>query len=208
MSLEARLPNRRTADGQQATRSRLVLAGLLILGVLLTVWVLQQEGPVLPQGRTQPSQVPDYYIEGVRLKMLSTDKGVRYRLSASLLRQYVAEQRAELQQPRLQLLDTADGFDWDLRADRAEMTGNGARVDLRGRVVVKRGAAQRQQQIEISAEQMTLYPNDSRLESAVPVLVRHFNGQTTAAGLTADLSAKMMALQPRVHSEYESFITR
>lgn len=201
---------------------------ILALGVAIMLFVSltpEQRRPVtdslLPGAETaldgEPLGDPDLLLETATITQFRPDGRRHYRLTADRIAHYPDPAQTLLDAPRL-LLDRGEAPPWHLSARQGRILGGGALLTTPGgnqvdsgieTVILEQDVQLRRdrspdQFVDLQTDLLHLYPEPEYAETDRPVIIRTEAGQTSAAGLTADLLAGRMTLastpERRVHT--------
>ncbi len=204
---------------------------ILAIGVALLLFVSlapDQRRPVTESLLPDPERdavglelgEPDLLLEGAVITQFRQDGSLHYRLYANRIAHFPATEQTLLTQPRL-LLDQGEAAPWELSASQGRILGGSGlmldaaaptpdterpgaeRVELEDNVrIVRRRSAEHF--VDLSTEALTLFPELEYAETDRPVMIETDSGRTTAASLSADLTAGRLLLasaeEDRVHT--------
>lgn len=191
---------------RRATRRRVLLLSL-VLASLASAWLLQRAERPEQVATPELQQVPDYYMEQFDLKVLVAGEGLRYRLQGQALKHFTDQGGATVVQPRLRVFAAEQG-DWLLQAEQGEVHDEGDRVEFAGAVEVVHPSLDPWRRVAISTDTLSVYPEESYMETDDAVTVQHFNGVTLARGMRVDFNDRTLRLRAEVHGEYEVVTAR
>lgn len=164
-----------------ATPAQLALAAFFVLAGLAAWWQLRQ----LAEPRSSlasRAHLPD--AEVIAFSALETDAhGVpSRRLSAEVLRQYLSDDRAEFEQPRLTLY-SEQGVPWKVRAREGIALEQGEEIQLRGAVELERAASASAPATHIRTEQLRIWHARAYAETEQPVRIASGDDWLSANGM-------------------------
>ncbi|MDR2882122.1 MAG: LPS export ABC transporter periplasmic protein LptC [Azoarcus sp.] len=178
----------------------LAIAALLAAGA---VWLERTTRSPEPTANVTVSETPDFIAETVRITGFAADGKLHYTLDSPVITHLPVADTTHAEQPRLQLFSHERRM-W-INADRADVAPKGTQVDFIGNVEAEREGVLSDPPLHLSTEHLTVWPQEQRAVSNVPVRLTH--GETRGSGnnLEADnvfgvitLSGKVrMLLTPR-----------
>lgn len=174
---------------------------MVLLGLLAAAaWWLLEDGPdepdVPPIAR---ARTPDYVVS--RLDAVETDEGGRPSrlMVARQLRQYVDEDLAELDQPRLTIIQD-DAPPWLAESSRGLLLSGGDEVRLDEDVRLHRAAAPSGPAVLLTTSELTIWPKRKYAQGDRPVRIDSDGDWVTAEGMRLWYSLPRHAeLEGRVH---------
>ena len=122
---------------------------------------------------------PDYIVEKFSFVRMTPEGKPRYLFSGAKLTHRPADDVSDVDAPRLQSLNP-QAPPTTVVAKRARIFQAQNKVDLAGQVVVDRPEAPGQRPLHMQTEALTVYPDDERMETALPV--KALLGTTTVSG--------------------------
>lgn len=148
---------------------------------LLALWQLRP-APEPAATPVERARLPDYVVS--RFTAVETDSagGLSRRLVADELRQYVEEDLAELDQPRMTLYQ-AEGQPWRARARRGLVLEGGAEVRLQGAVELVRDGDATHRETRLSTELMRIWHERAYAETDRAVRVSSEQDWLTGTGM-------------------------
>ena len=158
---------------------------------------------------TEVDAGPDIYASGVTFDQLRPDGRLHYRLNASEISQYNADNLTRMSEPLLHLLNPGQQ-PWDIEARRGYLRKQAASEGTDEDVVFLRESVTMTQlhptngRITLRGEAFYIYPDRQYAESSQSVMIDTEVGRTRAAGLRADLASGVLSLkssdEQRVHT--------
>jgi lipopolysaccharide export system protein LptC len=147
---------------------------------------------------------PDYIVEKFSFVRMTPEGKPRYLFSGAKLTHRPADDVSDVDAPRLQSLNP-QAPPTTVVAKRARIYQAQNKVDLAGQVVVDRPDAPGQKPLHMQTEALTVYPDDERMETALPVKALVGTTTVTGTGMQADnatsqlhiASRAQMAIPPR-----------
>ncbi len=182
-------------------RRRLVGAGALFVIALLGWWTQREQESPLLLPELSGERVPDYYLEGFTVTTMDEAGRPAHRLSGRSLRHYDDDDSAELEAPRLVVLD-AGTPEWRLEAPRARLLEGGERLLLEGEVVLTRRAPPGGEALHLTTRDLWFFPHRDLAESDAEVVIRRGASTLSGQGLRLDLAAGRMTLLSQVRGRH------
>jgi lipopolysaccharide export system protein LptC len=162
-----------------ARQNALALAFALMGGA---AWWLMERQPEQDRPAVPGTRVPDYVVS--ELNAVETDEtGQPSRvLSARQLRQYVEEDLAELDLPRLTLYQS-DGPPWRAEARSGLLLAGGDELRLWDDVRVERAAGAGNRPVHLATSELSVWPKREYAQGDRPVRIDSAGDWLTATGL-------------------------
>jgi lipopolysaccharide export system protein LptC len=158
-----------------------ILGAFFVASGLLAWWQLKpaEEAPLTEGAR---ARLPDYVVAG--FSAVETDAAGKpsRRLIADELRQYVDEDVAELDQPRLTLYPT-EGEPWRARADTGLVLSGGEEIRLEGAVELERDGNADMRSTRMQTELIRIWHERAFAETDREVLATSDADRLTATGM-------------------------
>ncbi|MGE5154360.1 MAG: LPS export ABC transporter periplasmic protein LptC [Bdellovibrio bacteriovorus] len=180
-----------------SSRQTVLAVAFALLGGLAW-WLLERqsatETPALPRQRS-----PDYVVSG--FEAIETDETGRpsRQLVAQQLRQFVDEDLAELDLPRLTLFE-ADAPPWRASSREGLLLAGGDEIRLRNRVRIEREGTQVSRPVLLETSELTVWPQRQYAQGDRPVRIESERDWLTAKGLRLWFAEPMRAeLAGRAH---------
>lgn len=178
-----------------------IITLVLLIGAVVSGWALwgerTQETAQVPGGER-----PDYVLNDFELIVLDAQGTESFTLRAPKLARDPASETLDVSLP-LFLIPSADASSdaWEVRAQRGWISAEGDELRLRGEVrAVSDGATGAP--VTIGTEQLNVYPEANRLDSAVEVNINRPGSILRGRGLEVDLDTKLYTLKSEVRSHY------
>ena len=111
---------------------------------------------------------PDYFITNFSLVRMDLTGKPSYIVSGTKLTHYPADDSSDIDQPFVRKL-TPDMPPMNMNAELAHIDQNNTRLQLHRKVVVDRVASPKAQNLTLKTEALTVYPDEERMETDVPV---------------------------------------
>ncbi|MCL2589886.1 MAG: LPS export ABC transporter periplasmic protein LptC [Betaproteobacteria bacterium] len=171
----------------------LAIAALLAAGA---TWLEHATRSPEPVADAAVNRTPDFIAEVVRITGFAKDGKLRYTLDSPRLTHLPATDSTYSEQPRLQLI-TQGRHMW-INADQGEVAPKGERVDFAGHVEGEREGIPPDLPMHFSSEQLTVWPQEQRAISNVPVRLTQGKTATDANSFVADNVFGVMKLSGKV----------
>lgn len=150
--------------------------------VAATAWWLMhgliEEPPTPTRTRT-----PNYVASDISAVETDPNGRPERRLVADQLRQYVAEDLTELDQPRLTLFDREGGPPWHASSQRGFMLSGGQEVYLVDRVEIDRAGSTRTRSTRLETSELRIWPKLKYAQGDQPVRIESDRDWLTATGM-------------------------
>lgn len=185
--------------GNSLLKQRLLIGLVLLLVVAASIWLRQRETVTVPAVKGE-AHTTDYEMKGFRLSSYDSEGQLHYQIISDQLAHYPDSQITQIS--RSELLFYQQGQpQWQLQAERGELSGDGSRASLLGTV-----------SMVSTARPMTLTTRDIRLDLATrrgattaPVHVEYGDEmRVDATGLAVDLVRETLELKSKVRIVYEN----
>ncbi len=175
--------------------------GLVLLLAFLSLWLnqLTHRPTVMDNGGF--GHDPDYIVEHFDALTFNTTGQPQYRLSAERMTHYMDDDTTVLEQPFLQLQDKTTPT--DIRALRAQISGDGQLVHFLNQVHIVRAAPDGKAPITLNTEYLKVAPEQRTMYTNHPVTLRQGASVITASGLNADDRQRLLSLFGEVRGLYE-----
>ncbi len=183
--------------------ARVLLPTLLVaLLAALTGWLLYRLGGPIDEGAISRNS-PDGYAKQVELVAMGSDGLPHHRLSGKALRHYPGDNHSEMDQPRLTVLRGGKVTTVTASADNARLSGDGKVLTLEHKVHVERLAPPAPQPLVVDTESLTVWPDQDRFASSVPVTLISGTTRFNAVGMRGDWASGKYTLLSHVRGIYE-----
>lgn len=176
---------------------------VLLVAAILSGWMAWRQrspesGPVKAQFR------PDYVLSDLELIALDDQGREAFTLRAPRLTRDPTAKSMDIQTPLFVIPPRPGqaGTPWQVRSATAWVAPKGDEIRLRGQVKADSQDAQGQP-VNISTEELNVFPNTKRATSAVRVSMTRPGFILNGRGLDAQLDAKRIVLQSDVKARYE-----
>ncbi|HYN77770.1 MAG TPA: LPS export ABC transporter periplasmic protein LptC [Lamprocystis sp. (in: g-proteobacteria)] len=179
------------------TRQTLLSVTLAVLGGIAW-WLLQgliADPPARPRARA-----PNHVVSDLNAIETNPDGRLKQRLVAAQLRQFVGEDRSELDAPRLTIFDTAGGPPWRAASVNGLLLANGAEVHLIDDVRIDRAGTDQARSMRLTTTELTIWPKREYAQGDQPVRIESDRDWLTASGVRLWYARPARAEYPgRVH---------
>ncbi len=128
-------------------------------------------------------RAPDHMVWDLDAIETNTDGRPQRHLVADQLRQYVAEDLAELDRPRLTLFDREGGPPWKVESKQGFLLSKGEEIHLRDEVRIERAGAGPNRSLRLATSQLRLWPPREYAQGDQPVRLASDDDWLTAAGV-------------------------
>lgn len=175
----------------------LVLAGL-------SLWLRQVIEAPDGQRDGKGRHDPDYIVHGFRVTKLTPGGQTQYVLNAERLTHYPDDDSTEIVAPRLvYAAQKAGAPSLTMSAREAALSADAQRVDLRGDVVVERGAAAGRGPLVARTEALTVYPDKEQAHGNMLVTITEGASRLTGAAVDIDRGAQTFILHSGTSGVFE-----
>jgi len=171
----------------------LAVAALLAAGA---TWLEHATRSPEPVANVTVSQTPDFIAETVRITGFGKDGKLLYTLDSPHLAHSPATDSTSVEQPRLQLINQGRLI-W-INADHGEVGPKGEQVDFTDNVEVEREGVSSDPPMRLFTSHLTVWPQDQRAISNVPVHITQGKTHANARSLVADNVFGTMKLSGKV----------
>ena len=137
---------------------------------------------------------PDYFITNFSLVRMDLTGKPSYIVSGTKLTHYPADDSSDIDQPFVRKL-TPDMPPMNMNAELAHIDQNNTRLQLRRQVVVDRVASPKAQNLTLKTEALTVYPDEERMETDVPVDILTGASRIHGVGMKANNATGMVEVQ-------------
>ncbi|MDR2014166.1 MAG: LPS export ABC transporter periplasmic protein LptC [Azoarcus sp.] len=171
----------------------------LAIAGLLAAWAIWLERAIHghePAFESVINQTPDFVAETVRITGFAEDGKWRYTLDSPRITHLPVTDSARIEQPRLQLI--GQGRHMRVDADHGDIGPKGEQIDFSGNVKVEREGAPLDPPMRLSSAQLTVWPQEQRAASSVPVHLTQGEIRADADNLVADNVFGIMRLSGKV----------
>lgn len=190
--------------------SRWSATGLAIIVAVALLWAWRDSPDSSPDTDTDSiSTEPDVFGQNVRFNQLRPDGTLHYKLIASAIRQFDAEELTRMTAPELKLLNL-DQPPWDITANHGYIRKQPSPTGTPEEVVFLREQVKLLQNhqetgaVTMRSEAFYIYPDRQFAETEQDVIIDTEVGRTIAGGLQANLENGVLKLsssaRQRVHT--------
>ena len=137
---------------------------------------------------------PDYCITNFSLVRMDLTGKPSYIVSGTKLTHYPADDSSDIDQPFVRKL-TPDMPPMNMNAELAHIDQNNTRLQLHRKVVVDRVASPKAQNLTLKTEALTVYPDEERMETDVPVDILTGASRIHGVGMKANNATGMVEVQ-------------
>ena len=185
-----------------ATRER--LTALVAIALLLALagasyWYSIKSSRGLLPNRSDP-EAPDFVANVIALTQFDKEGRAERRFFADEIRHY-PDTRIEVRAPRMVSL-RPDQPQLEVRSEQARVEDDGQRVILSGNVHVTREPDGDTPAMSLVTEQLTVYPDEDRYVSDVPVQLQRGASEATARGMEYDNAARQLKMTGEVRTVF------
>lgn len=165
-------------------RYRAILVLLLIAAAILS-WRLRETPPPVVQAVEQggPREI-DYYITGLDVTRMTGTGRPAHRLQAQRVHHYTDDDTTEMAQPHLTVYQD-QAPPWEVDAERALVSADGALILLSGDVLIDRAADGAQRAMRIITRDLRVQPHQDYAETDEKVRVESDEDWLNATGMQA-----------------------
>lgn len=179
-----------------------IVFALLLAGAAVSAWSLWHQRD-RDGSAAAPSGRPDYVLNDFEMVALD-DKGLEsFTLRAPKLVRDPQAKTLDITTPLFLVPPRAgsSGDAWEVRSRKGWVSAEGDELRLRGKVrATSAGVADAPTSIQ--TEQLNVFPESSRISSAVAVSISRPGSILRGRGLEVDLDTKLYTLQSEVRSHY------
>ncbi|KAB7623824.1 LPS export ABC transporter periplasmic protein LptC [Alkalilimnicola sp. S0819] len=182
-------------------RTRLFPAVTLIILVALAWWLSRDRDESRDAADAAAVSVPDAFFEGFRLR--STDATGRwdYQVDSPRVAHYPEDDRWTLATPRLEAYPE-EGATWHAHAEQGIAWPDEDRVELRGRVTVRRAASPVNRPLELDTENVRITPSRDYAETDAYTEVRQGVSRIQGTGARAWVAEDRVEFLSEVKGHY------
>ncbi|MDR3213315.1 MAG: LPS export ABC transporter periplasmic protein LptC [Azoarcus sp.] len=172
----------------------IIIAALLAAG---SIWLEHLTRNPEAASAAEASEAPDFIADGVRIVGFADDGALRYTLDTPRMIHLPHNDLTRFGQPRLQFF--SQGRRMWINADDGEAGPKGERVDFSGHVEAEReGAAATDAPLHFSSTKLTVWTQEQRAASNVPVRITQGLTRADANSFSADNVFGVMKLSGKV----------
>lgn len=185
--------NQRTAHRYRLSAGMI----LALLGALGSFWLLQlmnRAGEEMAAGIKVDE--PDYIVERFSFVRMTKTGQPSYIISGDKLTHLPTDDSSVIDKPIVRSL-SGDNPPMHIRAERARVDEENTRVTLMKNVHIDRAASPTSREMHLATEQLTIFPEEDRMETDQPVRLKMGNATATGAGLKANNATGQLTLNGR-----------
>ena len=165
-------------------------------------WLMQ----VLSQGRIGAASdprlsEPDYYVNNFSFVRMSPLGKPAYIVSGILLTHLPIDDSADIDKPFVRQL-TPQQPALDMHATHAHISDNNSRVQLNGNVIIDRPAGGQVQNMHLTTEALTVFPDSEEMQTDLPVVFTLGRSVMTGVGMKANNGTGRVEVMHNVHITY------
>lgn len=178
---------------------------LAIVGglVLLTTWLGQiSRGLPVPSAAGKPGHVPDYFVDDLKAVGYDVAGVPRYHMTAKKMVHFLDDDTTQLESPAF-LRDGPGVPKVDARSKRGQVSPKGEIVYLIDDVNVTQTGMDNPLPIEMQTQYLKIWPNEDRIASDRPVVVRQGASVIHGNAMQADGKARTFDMESGVKGLYE-----
>ncbi|MGK5025071.1 LPS export ABC transporter periplasmic protein LptC [Janthinobacterium sp. RB2R34] len=128
---------------------------------------------------------PDYFVTNFSLVRMDLQGKPSYIVSGAKLTHYPADDSSDIDQPFVRKISPGVP-PMNMTAELAHIDQGNSRLQLSRNVVIDRVAGPKTQNMTLKTEALTIFPDEERMESAVPVDLLSGRSHVTGVGLKAN----------------------
>ncbi|KGM51062.1 hypothetical protein N792_13435 [Lysobacter concretionis Ko07 = DSM 16239] len=182
---------------------RTALTLVLLVGAVFSAWSLLSNRISAPATDGALGGRPDYVLNDFELVALDAQGKESFTLRAPRLTRDPDAETMDIAEPLFLIPppDAGTGDAWQVRADTGWVSARGDELRLRGAVkAVSDG--RNEAPVTITTEQLNVFPDADRVDSAVAVTINRPGSILRGNGLEVNLANKQYTLQSEVRSRY------
>lgn len=181
---------------------RIAIAVVLLLGAVASGWAVLSRMTADPEVPVEIGGRPDYLLNDFELVVLDADGNESFTLRAPKLARDPVLETMDVTTPLFLIPARQEGNDaWQLRAKTGWISANSDELRLRGDVNAVSDGEQ-SPKVDIDTQQLNVYPDADRIDSAVQVTVNQPGSILRGNGLEVNLATKQYTLLSEVKSRY------
>lgn len=175
---------------------------LIVTLAALTVWLKQAVEMPEPGRDGKHRHDPDYIVEGARVTRLDDAGRLRYTMRADRIAHFPDDDSTEVNRPHLVYLNEGRP-PMTLSSEVAQVSANGAEVQLLRKVEVRRAASERQEALLGVTDRLTVYPDDERAVTDAQVEITQGKSWVRGVGMELDNDTQQFVLKSKVTGQFE-----
>lgn len=134
---------------------------------------------------------PDYFVTNFSLVRMDLQGKPSYIVSGAKLTHYPADDSSDIDRPFVRKISPGVP-PLNMTAELAHIDQGNTRLQLSRKVVIDRVAGPKTQNMTLKTEALTIYPDEERMESAVPVDLLSGRSHVTGVGLKANNASSVV----------------
>lgn len=144
---------------------------------------------------------PDYFVTNFSLVRMDLQGKPSYIVSGTKLTHYPADDSSDIDHPFVRKI-SPDLPPLNMNAELAHIDQSNTRLQLFRNVVIDRVASPKAQNMTLKTEALTVFPDEERMETAVPVDMLLGTSHVTGVGMTANNATGVVDVQHTVRIVY------
>jgi lipopolysaccharide export system protein LptC len=145
---------------------------------------------------------PDFIVEEFQARAINRQGDLEYLLSASKMLHYPDDETTRLERPKLTRY-TPGAAPIHVASERGLVTEKGDQVYLIDKVLLRREAWADQKELTLETELLQATPDQHRLRTDKPVVIREDGLTIHATGMEANTESRIITLKSRIRATYE-----
>lgn len=176
-----------------AHRWRMIFTVLGAVAVALgSFWLLEvMNKGSLDVNAAKKLDEPDYFVTNFSLVRMDLQGKPSYIVSGAKLTHYPADDSSDIDQPFVRKISPGVP-PLNMTAELAHIDQGNTRLQLSRNVVIDRVAGPTTQNMTLKTEALTIFPDEERMESAVPVDLLSGRSHVTGVGLKANNASSVV----------------
>lgn len=146
---------------------------------------------------------PDFIVDNFVASQTGTDGQLKHTLRARRMTHYLDDDSSHLEAPRL-VHFTPKGLEVTAQSDSAQMSSDGATIQLTGNVRLTRAPVANQSELVLLTESLVVTPDKSFARTDQPVVIQNATSRTDAVGLEFDYNTRQLELLRDVRTTWQS----
>lgn len=178
---------------ESAHRWRMIFTVLGAVAVALgSFWLLEvMNKGSLDVNAAKKLDEPDYFVTNFSLVRMDLQGKPSYIVSGAKLTHYPADDSSDIDQPFVRKISPGVP-PLNMTAELAHIDQGNTRLQLSRNVVIDRVAGPKTQNMTLKTEALTIFPDEERMESAVPVDLLSGRSHVTGVGLKANNASSVV----------------
>ncbi|QCP14861.1 LPS export ABC transporter periplasmic protein LptC [Pseudoduganella umbonata] len=167
---------------------------LALLGALGSFWLLElmnRAGEEMEAGIKVDE--PDYIVERFSFVRMTETGQPSYIISGDRLTHRPSDDSSDIDKPVVRSL-SGDKPPMDIRAEHARVDQDNTRVTLTKNVDIRRAASPAARDLHLATEKLTIYPDEDRMETDLPVRMESGGATATGIGMQANNATRQLQL--------------